>query len=421
MTFQSNLPPAAGLYEKALEAAYAPHLDAIRPEIIKDYWDPNRCPAEHLSSLAHALSVDLWNEKWSELKKRSVLRRWVTLEFSKGTFAGYRDFIEIAGGKLREMVIPPGRTFATRALTKDEWDAWVDQHPRVIVKLARRQGRLRPPLGTFSGVAFAGFSCVKPEEGGVLLARRAVFRASKTSPDQDIQVMRIDTTETVRQGQVTERLIIPAKKPRAIFAKKNFAGYSLVSAINIGKRCYSYTLSRDYVHRASEVRLTTLPVGFQPRDIRYYRISDEGKGRGRTIARATFAGRSIVFPDRADELMGDVLYLNNPDITVPRVRALSFAGYSRVNVRPFQAEFRISLDTKANPRRGFAGRCFAKRSFTQPDDPSGRKAVIDAIRAARASRDRVLVTFQNYRRRTLGDGFELGEGAAPGGPVGHHL
>ena len=67
MTFQSLL-HVPGIFEKALEEVYGTALDAIEPEIIKAYWDPDTCPAEHLSVLAHALSVDLWEESWDELK-----------------------------------------------------------------------------------------------------------------------------------------------------------------------------------------------------------------------------------------------------------------------------------------------------------------------------------------------------------------
>ena len=407
--------------ERAIEDVAATSLQRINPEIIKTLWDPDAIPAELFSVLAHALSVDLWDDSWSELKKRSVLRRWVNLEFSKGTYAGYRDFIEIAGGSLEEIVVPPGGTFAAPALSKDEMERWVDLHPRVIVKLVKRTGLYTHRAGIFASASFTGFDCATPSDAHVLRARRAVYRENKNAPDQDIQVARITTEDTTRVASVTERLILPAKKPRSTFAGLAWAGYSITEAPTIGRRCYSFALSRNYRHVDSDIWLDRVPVGLQPRDTRYYRVSDIGDGTGATFATASWASRRFSLPNNAAELLGDVLYLHNPEIASPRVKATSFAGYTRIAVRRFHAEFRVKLNTKLKGVEAVSGHAFVGRGIAMPTDLTARNSALRAIQAARAKRDKILVTFQNNRLRTLSAGFYLGDGAALGGNVRNTL
>ena len=73
MTFQSLLPSSSGIFERAIEEVYGSALDAIEPEVIKTFWDPDRCPASALSVLAHALSVDLWDDEWDELEAAGLV------------------------------------------------------------------------------------------------------------------------------------------------------------------------------------------------------------------------------------------------------------------------------------------------------------------------------------------------------------
>lgn len=421
MTFQTLLPSASDVFVKAAEEVFGTALDAIEPEVIKTFWDPDLCPAEYLSVLAHALSVDLWNESWSELKKRSVLRRWVMLEFSKGTLQGYTDFIEIEGGTVKEYVLPPGGIFAAPDLTKEQWDAWTDQHPRVMIKLATRTGEWIAPLDTFADETFADEDFVGLDDGYVLRARRAVLREYAGAPDIDIQLVQLTTEESVRESVLTERVIIPAEDPVSIFADDGFSDDGFVNAVDTGQLSFSYQLSRSYIHRDSRLWLDTVPVGYEPRDTKYYRVSDIGDAGDDVFADDGGSDDCFATPDLAAELMGDVLYLHNPDIAAPMVDGNSFADHSRVDTRRFHAEFRIDLGVLAGPDDTYVDDSFADEAFAVPEDDTARESCFQAIGAARAKRDRVLVTFQNQRLRTLGDGFPLSKGAPIGGFVANTL
>jgi phage tail P2-like protein len=80
----------------ALAEVDANRLVRIEPEIIATLWDPWRCPAKLLPFLAWALSVDIWDETWSEIDKRREIAASPLLHRIKGT----RGAIERSLGRM---------------------------------------------------------------------------------------------------------------------------------------------------------------------------------------------------------------------------------------------------------------------------------------------------------------------------------
>ncbi|SFD14052.1 phage tail protein I [Pseudoalteromonas denitrificans] len=80
---KSLLPPNATGLEKNLDTACT-RLGQIPVEIGKQ-WHPDTCPEHLLPWLAWALSVDEWDEHWSEHSKRAMLKQSVSIHKHKGT------------------------------------------------------------------------------------------------------------------------------------------------------------------------------------------------------------------------------------------------------------------------------------------------------------------------------------------------
>lgn len=88
------LPSNASPLESALTRAIAPR---VVPEALRALWDVARCPVRLLPWLAWALSVDEWDETWSETIKRRVIAEAITLHRQKGTVAAVRRAIAALG------------------------------------------------------------------------------------------------------------------------------------------------------------------------------------------------------------------------------------------------------------------------------------------------------------------------------------
>lgn len=78
----SLLPPTCSEFELAL-GALSSRYEIDNPTSV--LWNPDLCPEHLLIYLAWALSVDYWDEDWSEEVKRNVCRSSLDIHRLKGT------------------------------------------------------------------------------------------------------------------------------------------------------------------------------------------------------------------------------------------------------------------------------------------------------------------------------------------------
>lgn len=82
--FVSTLPPSASKRERVLEQIFWEEMGTIERDI-KDFLDPSLCRLDLLPYLAWELSVDGWDDNWSEQTKRIVCKRSLEIHRYKGT------------------------------------------------------------------------------------------------------------------------------------------------------------------------------------------------------------------------------------------------------------------------------------------------------------------------------------------------
>ena len=94
-TYKSLLPPNSTKLERALEQVAAKALDL--PVIIKQLHNPDTCPTALLPWLAWSLSVDEWDNDWSEEHQRQTIRDSRQIHREKGTRASIRRILASVG------------------------------------------------------------------------------------------------------------------------------------------------------------------------------------------------------------------------------------------------------------------------------------------------------------------------------------
>ncbi|KQN58002.1 phage tail protein I [Erwinia sp. Leaf53] len=94
----SLLPPGSSLYER--NAALAGSGISSLGVPLRDLWNPQTCPVIFLPYLAWAFSVDRWDEKWSEAKKRQIVASSMFIHRHKGTVGALRRVVESLGFSL---------------------------------------------------------------------------------------------------------------------------------------------------------------------------------------------------------------------------------------------------------------------------------------------------------------------------------
>lgn len=91
----SILPPNRTPTEAALEQGIA----CVRPDlsVIASLMRPERCPDTLLGHLAWAMSVDIWDPRWSSETRREVIRQSPEIHRRKGTRGAVRRALSAAG------------------------------------------------------------------------------------------------------------------------------------------------------------------------------------------------------------------------------------------------------------------------------------------------------------------------------------
>lgn len=92
---KSLLPTGSTPLERAATEAMADAMALRVP--LRDLWSPERCPLPLLPYLAWALSVDRWDQAWTEKTKRSVIKASFFVHKRKGTINAVRRVVEPLG------------------------------------------------------------------------------------------------------------------------------------------------------------------------------------------------------------------------------------------------------------------------------------------------------------------------------------
>lgn len=415
--FQTLLPENASLAMRAVEQTSGERWD-LDVDIIRRFKDPWACPVHLLNFLAYERSVDVWNENWPEWKKRAVIAAAPHDHRLKGTEEGIRRYIRHAGGKLLKTITPPQGFFLGVDLTKEQWDGWISQMPRLRITLGHGIGTRRRRRGVFTGMWGLGRDAFRVNDGPALYGRRAYLRTKVGGEDIPLQLSSVANTTGELTATVEERVIVPGRAPDTSAIMRWGIGRSFLGAEIVAPRFYSYSLNRQYVHRESKLSLTAVPIGLEPLDTRYYRISDVGTAGPRAFANRWGLGRNGLGRNDGGQLLADILYLHDPEVIAPVVRGRSFLGRSRLGFPAFTADMMVEVPRRVRRYRYLSGGMGALgRVALRPNDQSHTAFVKDAIVSSKALRDQVRVTFQTTRLRTLAEGYPLDGSAKLGDRV----
>lgn len=403
--FVSLLPDHSTNWELAVEQTSGERWKDVDHDIIRRFKNPWECPEHLLNFLAHEMSVDIWDENWPILKKRSVIASSIRDHRMKGTLAGLRRYLQIADANLVQVVRLPQGFSVARNLTKEEQDAWVAKHPKVRLILSQGNGVYRRRRGIFVGRSAIGVDWLKVNEGRALYGRKAFL--VKDGVSTPLNTSEVVTTEGGGAGTVYERFVIPGRANRGTIVGRSGVGRGHVGSAGKNPQVYTYGVDRAYSHRESALAVKTLPVSYEPLDVRVLRESDKGVLGKRLAIGRTSIGNAIG-RNRAGFLLADVLYLHDPTVDVPRVKARSFVGYSRISMKAHQADILVDWKKKVDKRRHFIiGMSAIGDNPVHKNDTSRRDFLIDAITSSKRLSDKIRLSLQQTRERTLAIGAPL--------------
>ena len=399
----SNATPA----ERALDLGAA-RAASLETDALRAVKRPLRAEAGFLPFLAHEFRVDLWNPDWGEMTRRAVAARAVRDHMRKGTLAGLRRYLEIMDAEIIDHRVPFEGYFAAPDLPKELLDAYIARHPKVRIVLARQTGRWHLLDGFIADHAVVDEASTHIDDGPSLYGRKAVLRQDGVETALRTATL-VDTQPCRNRGGVTiERVSIAGTGVAFSHADEFASNDSFADACDDPPRTYTYALPRDYMHDRSRLEVTRVPVGFQPRDMRYRRESTKSRDSAPTIFAGDFAGEGFAGLNDAVFLIADVIHLIDPTIPSPVINSGSFADFNRVGFAAHTAELQVDWRLRAPLRSAlFAGDSFVGDDPVLAADSLRRDALLGAITASSRLSDKLLVSFQLQRPRLLGDGIRL--------------
>lgn len=116
------LPPNATRPEDAL-AATAFLADQV-DDPIGLMLDPWTVPVEALPHLAWALRVPVWDSSWPETKQRSIIAQSPELNYLKGKVLGVKRYVDIMGGRVTAVRLPPEGIYLDEGWSQQERAEW---------------------------------------------------------------------------------------------------------------------------------------------------------------------------------------------------------------------------------------------------------------------------------------------------------
>lgn len=396
--FVSILPLNGTAFERAEEHVSGERWDGLDIDIIRRARDPWTCPEHLLNFLAFERSVDLWNPNWPVEKKREVIAKASRLHHLKGTERGLREAIEIAGGELLKLIVPPAKTFLSPNTTPEQRAKFLSRYPQLRIYPQRSRGKAK---GLFPGT-HRGFV-----ERYFPLASEAFFRALPRAfiwdygVETELTVLeKRHTTETVASE---ERIDLRQRSKR----RKNHYGIPgggriFTLASTAPKRIFSiHTRTTLEVPGKDQLARRMVTPSLDPIDIVADMVRERGV-RKTAVAGRAFAGSKRFYgflqASRANERVYRRTYLFDPSRSLQAKGAFTFLGAARLGMPAHNAEITVRLRYKRH-RLMFDRFC---RGFLMSRPKVELDLLKQAIRSHKRLSDRILLTTKTIAPVTAG-------------------
>jgi len=391
---RSFLPANATPFEQVNETIEA----SRRPfptDVIKSVWNPQTCPLELLPYLAWGLGLEIWDDTWSEQKKREVTANIWWLKSKKTTLAGISAYVDMVGGQVVSARRPRDKIFAVRSMSNAEQAAQMALMPKIHIYPAALSAPADIAKAFFSGPIFRSFfdgKIAEPSNAAMRFEQRAFYLDQGTT----VPVYVTGTDQTLDAG-LTVALTTDVPQAKMFFSMC-WSGHCLMSS-DAQKHVLTLTPQNDALSFA--VPLGLVPTAVRP--VRIYQTSSADYGK--MFAGWSYFGQSYAEPSDAELLVYDEITLFDATRLFATHRARSFWGWSKFGLAPYQAELRLSIPI---PRPIWAFGAYWGVGVWLQSDLSPLWDAMQAIRISQASRDDISVSTLLYEPVSFETGLSFG-------------
>jgi hypothetical protein len=410
MAQETLLPDTRTSFEEAADLTGGRIADL--PIGLRELVQPHAVPAPYLPWLAWGLSVDLWDKDWPEEKKRARTARSLPFHAIKGTQTAIAEALTVMGAEARRFIVPPAKTYLSKALTETERAAYLDRfaqlriYPFVARGVSGRNTRfLSAPDGP--GTAFAG------PNNPVSITETKYIRTAKLynrGAETDLTVRRVTPERVGGFNAISYDEVVLAPKPTAAIhlGDRPKAQAFMIDDIGVRQRIVRIPRDATYSYRLGREQYTTvLPKG-DLIDVRPQQVAEQHPqqatslfpgGPGQRVSGAclpeTIAWRHLY----------DRWHIHDPDRVLDERKRSTHLGYTRLGMPPYTSEVLTRIKGRRHPRT--AGRFvngYVVAASTKPV-ADARAAVM----VTKSLRDKVLINTKTWRVPRPGDRRAVGD------------
>lgn len=409
MAQETLLPDNRTAFEEATDLTGARIADL--PIGLRQLVQPHAVPAPHLPWLAWGLSVDLWDKDWPEEKKRARTARSLSFHAIKGTQTAIAEALAVMGAEARRFIVPPAKTYLSKALTEAERAAYLDRfaqlrvYPFVARGVSGRNTRfLSAPDGP--GTAFAG------PNNPVSIAETKYIRTAKLFDRGEETNLTLRTVTPERVGAFNaiayDEVVLSPKPTAAIHLNAMPKAQAfLIDDIGVPRRIVRIPRDETYSYRLGREQYTTVLPDGDLIDVRPQMIAEEHPAQQRSIFPGGTGQRVLgaCLPETiAWQHLFERWHIHDPDRALDVRHQSTHLGVTRLGMPAYHAEVLTRIKGRRHPRTAgaFVNGYMVATSQTPITDAR------EAVMVSKSLRDKVLINTKTYRLPRAGDRHPVG-------------
>ncbi|WP_085633544.1 phage tail protein I [Marivita cryptomonadis] len=409
MTTDSLLPDNRTAFEEAVDVTGA-RASTLR-DGLRDLVKPFDIPSPHLPWLSWGLSVDLWRDTWPEEKQRVQTARSLPFHAIKGTQTAVAQALEVMGAEARRFVVPPAKTYLSKALTETERAAYLDRFAqlRVYPFVARGVSGintrfLSAPDGP--GTSFMGPANPVSASGTKYVRTATVFDrgAEETITIRSVTPERVGDFNAISYDEV-----VLGPKPTAavhLNAPPKASAY-LIDDFSVRRRMIRIPRAARYSYRLGREQYTTVLPDGDLIDVRPQMIAEEHPAQQRSIFPGGTGQRVLgaCLPETiAWQHLFERWHIHDPDRALDVRHQSTHLGVTRLGMPAYHAEVLTRIKGRRHPRTAgaFVNGYMVATSQTPITDAR------EAVMVSKSLRDKVLINTKTYRLPRAGDRHPVG-------------
>lgn len=409
MTTDSLLPDNRTAFEEAVDVTGA-RASTLR-DGLRDLVKPFDIPSPHLPWLSWGLSVDLWRDTWPEEKQRVQTARSLPFHAIKGTQTAVAQALEVMGAEARRFVVPPAKTYLSKALTETERAAYLDRFAqlRVYPFVARGVSGintrfLSAPDGP--GTSFMGPANPVSASGTKYVRTATVFDrgAEETITIRSVTPERVGDFNAISYDEV----VLDPKPTAAVHlnAPPKASAY-LIDDFSVRRRMIRIPRAARYSYRLGREQYTTVLPDGDLIDVRPQMIAEEHPAQQRSIFPGGTGQRVLgaCLPETiAWQHLFERWHIHDPDRALDVRHQSTHLGVTRLGMPAYHAEVLTRIKGRRHPRTAgaFVNGYMVATSQTPITDAR------EAVMVSKSLRDKVLINTKTYRLPRAGDRHPVG-------------